>query len=68
MDKFERLATLADRVADVRAAESLVTEAAILARLGGATWDEIGFCLGITKQGAFRRYSPMLTYDFPAPE
>jgi hypothetical protein len=68
MDKFERLAKLADRVADLRGTESLVTEAAISARLGGATWDEVGFCLGITKQAAFKRYSGMLGYEFPAPE
>lgn len=68
MDKFARLAKLADAKALLDADERHVSEAAISARLGGATWDEIGFVLGLTKQGAFRRYSHMLPYAYPSPE
>lgn len=65
MDKFERLAKLADCKSQLDRDELLVTAAAISARLAGATWDEIGFVLGMTKQGAHKRYSPMLPYTFP---
>lgn len=68
MEKFERLAKLADAQAMLMNDEKAVSEAAISARLGGATWEEIGYVLSITKQAAFKRYSDMLPYDYPAPE
>jgi hypothetical protein len=66
MDKDARLDALFDAVAARRAAENSVSEAAISARMAGATWEEIGVILGLTKQGAHRRYATALPYDFPA--
>lgn len=68
MEKFERLAKLADAKSQLDTDERLVSEAALSARMGGATWEEIGFVLGITKQAAFKRYRDMLPYCFPLAE
>jgi hypothetical protein len=66
MDKAERLQKLEESVAAVEAAAKDVSDAAIRARMAGASWAEIGRPLGITKQAAFLRYSRLLPYAFPA--
>jgi hypothetical protein len=68
MDKDLRLDKLTDRKRAADRAEIEVSEAAISARLGGATWEEIGLVLGISKQGAFARYGHMLPYAYPSPD
>lgn len=68
MDKAERLAGLALARYQEEQAEIHVSEAAISARMAGASWSEIGGILGISKQGAFARYGDKLPYAFPAPE
>jgi hypothetical protein len=67
MDKEQRLSRLADAAAARSAAESLVTDCVVSARLAGATWNEIGGALGITAQGANKRYAIALPYQYPLP-
>jgi hypothetical protein len=40
------------------AAEELEAAEVAAARKAGATWDEIGACYGLTKQGAQQRFRP----------
>lgn len=35
------------------------------ARMTGATWEEIGNALGMTRQAAHQAYAHSLSYDFP---
>jgi hypothetical protein len=35
------------------------------ARMTGATWEEIGAALGMTRQSAHKAYARNLAYDFP---
>ena len=66
MDKEQRLRRISDARALVKDAESLVTDNVKWARMGGASWMEIGVALGLTKQAAWARYAGELGYDFPA--
>lgn len=67
MDKDERLSTLDRLIAAREEAEIHVSEAVLSARLGGATWQEIANVLGITRQGAQKRYAGMLPYQYALP-
>lgn len=67
MDKDERLSRLDLLITAREEAEIHVSEAVISARLGGASWQEIGTVLGMTRQGAQKRYAGMLPYQFALP-
>jgi EAL domain-containing protein (putative c-di-GMP-specific phosphodiesterase class I) len=52
----EALRRLDDAVETFRAAQSQLEDTVSLSRVAGATWDEIGQLLGMTRQGAAQRY------------
>jgi hypothetical protein len=68
MDKEARLTRLKERDAELWTAEKHVSDAVISARMAGASWAEIGTALGMTKQGAHKKFSDKLPYQFPLPE
>lgn len=53
----DALRTLAAAVENRARADSAVLEAVLAARDDGATWQMIGDILGMTKQGAAKRYA-----------
>lgn len=54
---YSRASTPLEDAAELaEAAQELLTARVVAARLKGVTWDKIGDALGITRQGAMRRY------------
>lgn len=65
MDKGTRLQEIRDHKRAQEAIESCLTDLVKAARSSGATWQEIGDSLGVTRQGAWLRYHPHLPHEFP---
>ena len=57
---LEALEALEDAVQGLRDARAFVDELARQAHESGCTWDEIGGALGISKQGAHKRFAGAL--------
>lgn len=54
---YTRASTPLEDAAELaEAAQELLTARVVAARLKGATWEDIGAALGMTRQGAMRRY------------
>jgi hypothetical protein len=65
MDKDAALEGIRDALRMFESAEKLVSDRVVRARLKGASWEELGAALGMTKQGAHKRYSSKLPYQYP---
>jgi hypothetical protein len=65
VEKQERLDTLRNQLAVANALLEDVPIFVRAARMAGATWEEIGAALGVTKQRAHQLYAHKIGYDFP---
>jgi hypothetical protein len=59
------LADLRQQIAEINQLLEDVPHFVTRARLAGATWEQIGTALGVSRQAAHHRYSPYLPYEFP---
>jgi hypothetical protein len=50
------LGLIVDAVAQRRQAEDTIERRVAMARVNGVTWDQIAQALGVTRQGAQKRY------------
>ena len=66
MQNQDKLETLRNQVAFINAFAEDLPVFVKAARMSGATWEQIGNALGVTKQRAHQLYAHKMGYDFPA--
>jgi hypothetical protein len=65
MDKQAELDSLARQITYINSIMKNVSVFVKAARMSGATWEEIGTALGVTKQRAHQLYADKMGYEFP---
>lgn len=65
MEKEQRLDEIRQQLALIDALVENVPGLVRAARMSGATWEQIGDALGVTKQRAHQLYAGKMGYEFP---
>lgn len=66
MEQTTPLGRLAEILQEITRASEQVPDLVKRARMNGATWEQIGQSLGVSRQAAWAAYHHKMGYEFPA--